>query len=86
MESIKNVARVSFPKGVGLPGKLHVPVLPSLNGGGILPAAPSGAFDHLGGFTNNNVSWAGKGIGNRTFSSSHSFSQKSGWFAEIALL
>lgn len=55
-------------------------------GGEIPSAAPSGVLDHLGGFTNNNVSWTGNLIGNSTFSSSHLFSQKSGWFAEIALL
>lgn len=39
-----------------------------------------------GRFANSNASWTGKGIGNRSFISIHSFSQESRWFAEIALL
>lgn len=69
MESIKNVVRGGFPKGVGLPGKLHVLCLPSLNRGEFPSAALSGVLDHLGGFATNNGSWAGEGIGNRIFSS-----------------
>lgn len=75
MESIKNV-RVGFPKGVGLPGKLHVPCLPSLSRGEFLSVALSGVRDYLGGSANNNASWAGKGMGNSIFSSSHSFSPR----------
>ena len=40
-------------------------------------------LDHLGGSTNNNASWAEKAIGNRIFSSSHSFPKKTDGFLRL---
>lgn len=78
-ESIKNVVGGGFPKEWDCLATHTFPACPSINRGEFSPERLSGVLGHLGSFANTNASWAGKGSGNRIFSSSHFLKKVSGF-------